>query len=317
MSPQSPDQIAFDAAPDLDAAARGWLAALAGTRRLAPTTLTAYARDIAQFLDFLTGHLGERSTLDHLAGLAVSDYRAFLAARRNAGINARSLARALSSLRSLARHLRKTTGHDMAALSTLRGPKLPKSLPKPVAPTAAADICNGIGMDEAGEPWIEARDIAVFSLLYGAGLRISEALGITRRQVEDADGAMRITGKGGKTRLVPLLPVVREAIAAYLAVCPYAVAADEPLFRGARGGVLNPRIVQRTMARLRGALGMPDSATPHALRHAFATHILSDGGDLRTIQELLGHASLSTTQIYTDIDEAHLMSVYRSAHPRA
>ena len=319
MPASTPIQPAsFSAAgSDLAEAAAQWLDSLATGRRLAPKTLEAYRRDAAQFFAFLQEHLGESPALADLASLRVTDIRAFLAMRRRDDIGARSLARALSALRSLSRHLLKTRGIEMAALTAIRGPKLPHTLPKPVSADDAADICAGIGLDETGEPWIEARDIAVFTLLYGAGLRIAEALALTARQADAGGDTLRITGKGGKTRIVPVLPVVRAAIAEYRRLCPYAVDTDKPVFLGARGGPLNPRIVQRTMQRLRGALGLPESATPHALRHAFATHILMNGGDLRTIQELLGHASLSTTQIYTDIDEAHLVAVYRAAHPRA
>ncbi|MCB1479869.1 MAG: tyrosine recombinase XerC [Rhodobiaceae bacterium] len=302
---------------DLSAAVGVWLHTLSTGRRLAPKTLEAYRRDASQFLFFLQDHLGGPAGLKDLASLRVTDIRSFLASRRRNDVGARSLARTLSALRSLSRHLHKVHGVEIVALAAIRGPKLPHALPKPVSPDRAADLCDGIGMDGNAEPWIEARDIAVFTLLYGAGLRISEALGITAREADAARDAMRITGKGGKTRIVPVLPIIRDAIAEYRRLCPYAVSGDQPIFTGARGGPLNPRIVQRTMQRLRGALGLPDSATPHALRHAFATHILMNGGDLRTIQELLGHASLSTTQIYTDIDEAHLLSVYRAAHPRA
>ncbi|MFN0264975.1 tyrosine recombinase XerC [Tepidamorphus sp. 3E244] len=305
------------ASADLSAAIGVWLHTLSSSRRLADKTVEAYRRDVAQFAAFLTDHLGSAPSLADLAALKVTDIRSFLAARRRDEVGARSLARALSSLRSLARHLRKVHGIEIAALATIRGPKLPKGLPKPVSPDRAQEICDGVGMDENAEPWIEARDIAVLTLLYGAGLRISEALSLTTRQLSAAGETLRIKGKGGKTRIVPILPVVRQAAADYLRLCPYSPKPDEPAFLGARGGPLNPRIIQRAMQHLRGALGLPDSATPHALRHAFATHILMSGGDLRTIQELLGHASLSTTQVYTDIDEAHLLSVYRAAHPRA
>ncbi|MCB1483109.1 MAG: tyrosine recombinase XerC [Rhodobiaceae bacterium] len=313
LAPQAP----LAARGDLAAAIGMWLHTLATGRRLAPKTLEAYRRDVSQFLAFLQDHLGGPAGLSDLAGLKVTDIRSFLASRRRDDVGARSLARALSSLRSLSRHLLKVHGVEISALAAIRGPKLPHALPKPVSPDRAAELCTGVGMDENAEAWIGARDIAVFTLLYGAGLRISEALGITVREAHAARDTMRITGKGGKTRIVPVLPIIREAIADYRRLCPYAISGDQPAFVGARGGPLNPRIIQRTMQKLRGALGLPDSATPHALRHAFATHILMDGGDLRTIQELLGHASLSTTQIYTDIDEAHLLSVYRAAHPRA
>jgi integrase/recombinase XerC len=307
------------AAPDLAAARLRWLAYLATERRLSPKTVEAYDRDATAFLRFLTGHLGAPPTLDDVASLAPRDVRAFLAARRGDGLKARSMMRALAANRAFARFLQREGHGASAALAAVRGPKVPQSLPKPLAPEAArrtADVTSRVG--DTREPWILARDAAVLALLYGAGLRISEALGILRRDAPvSGQDVLTVVGKGRKTRSVPIIPAVASAVEDYLALCPYALAPDGPLFVGQRGKALSPRIIQLAMEQLRGALGLPDTATPHALRHSFATHLLGRGGDLRSIQELLGHASLSTTQIYTKVDGAELMRVYRSAHPRA
>jgi integrase/recombinase XerC len=243
-----------------------------------------------------------------------------MASRRADDIGGRSLMRALAGLRSFGRFLEREGKGKVGALSAIRAPKVGKSLPKPIQIAAAkrfADADERAG--ENREPWIWARDAAVMALLYGSGLRISEALGLRRRDVPEpgAGDVLIVTGKGNKTRMVPVLQNVLALIQAYVATCPHPLPAEGPVFVGARGGPLSPRIIQLTMERLRGALGLPDSATPHALRHSFATHLLSRGGDLRAIQELLGHASLSTTQIYTGIDTERLFEVYRTAHPRA
>jgi integrase/recombinase XerC len=280
-------------------------------------TLESYRRDVLQFLGFLAEHLAGAPKLKQLAKLTPSDVRSFMAARRSNGIGNRSLMRALAGIRSFARFLERNGKGKVAALAAVRTPKLPKTLPKPLAVSAARQIINtGLREGEAREPWIIARDAAVLALLYGSGLRISEALGLKHKDCTGAD-ALTITGKGNKDRMVPVLPQVTKLIADYVALCPFELPPDGPLFIGARGGPLAPRIVQLAMAQLRGALGLPDSATPHALRHSFATHLLSRGGDLRAIQELLGHASLSTTQIYTAVDTERLLEVYASAHPRA
>lgn len=304
---------------ETERAMRAWLVRLAVERRLSPRTLEAYARDVRQFLAFETLHLGRPCTLAALAGLKPLDVRAFLAERRRQGVQSRSLMRQLAGLRSFARHLEAGGEGSASALVNVRAPRLPRTLPRPLAPGAAravADPESRAADDRA--PWIIARDAAVLALLYGAGLRISEALGLTRRQAPvDGRDAVTVLGKGGKSRTTPVIEPVSRAITDYLALCPWRLDPDGPLFVGARGGPLSPRIVQLAMAQLRGALGLPDSATPHALRHSFATHLLARGGDLRTIQELLGHASLATTQIYTQIDAARLMSAYRAAHPRA
>lgn len=297
-----------------------WLAYLRAERRLSPRTSEAYARDIRQFLEFLAEHWGRRVTLARFAALEASDIRAFMAMRRASNIGGRSLMRALAGLRSFGRFLEREGKGKVGALSAIRAPKIGKSLPKPlpIAPAKRlADAEERVG--ESSDPWIWARDAAVMALLYGSGLRISEALGLKRRDVPaPGEGdVLVVTGKGNKTRMVPVLQNVLTLIQDYVAMCPHQLPAEGPIFVGARGGPLSARVVQLTMERLRGALGLPDSATPHALRHSFATHLLARGGDLRAIQELLGHASLSTTQIYTGIDSERLLEVYRSAHPRA
>jgi integrase/recombinase XerC len=296
-----------------------WLSHLRAERRLSPKTLEAYARDVRQCLAFLAGHWGAQVTLAGFAALEASDVRAFMAMRRADEIGGRSLMRALAGLRSFGRFLEREGKGKVGALSAIRAPKVPKSLPKPIHMEAAkrfTDADERAG--EERETWILARDAAVMALLYGSGLRISEALGLKRRDVpKPGEGdVLVVTGKGNKTRMVPVLQNVLQLIADYAAICPHGLPPTGPMFVGARGGPLSPRIIQLTMERLRGALGLPDSATPHALRHSFATHLLSRGGDLRAIQELLGHASLSTTQIYTGIDSERLLEVYRSAHPR-
>jgi integrase/recombinase XerC len=297
-----------------------WLSHLRSERRLSPKTLEAYARDLRQFLGFLSQHWGARVTLPRFAALEASDVRAFLAMRRADDIGGRSLLRALAGLRSFGRFLEREGRGKVGALSAIRAPKVGKTLPKPVPMAAAkrfADADERAG--EERDPWIWARDAAVMALLYGSGLRISEALGLKRREVpRPGEGdVLVVTGKGNKTRMVPVLQNVLALIQDYVAMCPHPLPPEGPIFVGARGGPLSPRIIQLTMERLRGSLGLPDSATPHALRHSFATHLLSRGGDLRAIQELLGHASLSTTQIYTGIDSERLLEVYKSAHPRA
>ena len=308
------------AAKDVAAEMARWLVHLGAERRMSAKTVEAYERDARQFLAFMAEHLGGKPTLPELARLTPQDVRAFMAARRGAGIGGRSLMRALAGVRSFARFLERNGKGKLGALAAVRAPKVPRTLPKPIAIISAKRITDaGLRAGEEREPWILARDAAVLSLLYGAGLRISEALGLARGDVP-APGkgdAITVTGKGSKQRMVPLLPQVSQSIADYVALCPRELPANGPLFVGARGGPLSPRIVQLVMERLRGALSLPDSATPHALRHSFATHLLSRGGDLRSIQELLGHASLSTTQIYTAVDTERLLEAYRNAHPRA
>ena len=307
-------------APDVAAEIGHWLGYLGAERRMSPKTLEAYRRDVGQFLDFLSRHLGGAPGLAELAKLTPQDVRAFMAARREDGIGSRSLMRGLAGARSFARFLERNGKGKVGALAAVRAPKVAKTLPKPLAIAAARRIADtGLRAGEARAPWVIARDAAVLALLYGSGLRLAEALSLRRKDVPapGAGDTMTITGKGSKQRMVPVLPQVLRAVADYIALCPAHIAPDDPLFIGERGGPLSPRIVQLVMARLRGALGLPDNATPHALRHSFATHLLARGGDLRAIQELLGHASLATTQIYTAVDSEHLLEAYRNAHPRA
>jgi integrase/recombinase XerC len=296
-----------------------WLAHLGAERRLSPRTLEAYGCDLRQFLEFLTLHQGEASSLAGLKALKPVDIRAFLAQRRRDGVESRSLMRQLAGLRSFFRFLEREGHGDASALSAIRSPRLPKTLPKPLSPANARAVTQEDSRaGEDRDPWILARDAAVMALLYGAGLRISEALSLLRKDAP-LPGVERlmITGKGSKQREVVILPQVARLVEAYVKACPFSLTPDGALFRGAKGGPLSPRIIQLAMEGLRGALGLPSSATPHALRHSFATHLLARGGDLRTIQELLGHASLSTTQLYTQVDATHLMKSFRAAHPRA
>lgn len=310
-------EFLISAKPDLQTARQDWLKMLGSERRLSPLTVEAYERDTRQFLQFLTGHCGGPPAISDIADLRPADLRGFLASRRNDGAGARTLGRGLAGVRSLLRFLERRGQVNAAGAAALRAPKQPKSLPKPLSLLDAKRVVSA-GEQLAEEPWIAARNAAVLTLLYGSGLRISEALGLTGADLNGQnDDVLRITGKGGKTRLTPVLAVASKAVAEYRKLCPYDLGANAPLFRGARGGPLNPAIIQREMQKLRSALNLPDTATPHALRHSFATHLLARGGDLRTIQELLGHASLSTTQVYTGVDSARLLEVYEAAHPRA
>lgn len=305
------------AKPDLQSAREGWLKSLAGERRLSAATVDAYERDTRQFLQFLTGHCGGAPGIADIRDLRPADLRGFLASRRAGGAGARTLGRGLAGVRSLLRFLERQGLVNAAGSAALRAPKQPKSLPKPLTAIDAKRVVSA-GEQLAEEPWIAARNAAVLTLLYGAGLRISEALNLSGAELASPDDTvLRVSGKGGKTRLVPVLPVAIAAIAEYRKLCPYHLDANGALFRGARGGKLDPAIIQRDMRKMRSALNLPDTATPHALRHSFATHLLGRGGDLRTIQELLGHASLSTTQIYTGVDTARLLEIYEAAHPRA
>ena len=311
-------ELLVSALPDLQSAREQWLKLLSRERRMSPLTVEAYERDTRQFFQFLTGHLGGPPGISAIKELRPADLRAFLTHRRAAdGAGARTLGRGLAGIRSFLRFLERRGLVNAAGAMALRAPRQPKTLPKPLT---AADARRVVAAGEqlAEEPWIAARNAAVLTLLYGSGLRISEALGLAGDQLASlSEAVLRVTGKGGKTRLVPVLPVAFQAVAEYRRLCPYAIDGKGPLFRGARGGPLNPAIIQREMAKLRSALGLPDTATPHALRHSFATHLLARGGDLRAIQELLGHASLSTTQIYTGVDTDRLLDIYASAHPRA
>lgn len=301
---------------DLKRAAEGWLDHLIAERGQSTATREAYERDLRQFLFFLKSYSGHPPCLGDLARLDAKTIRAFLASRRKAGLTSRSLARSLSALRTFFRWLEREDALKNRAVLQVTAPKIPHSIPKPLTVQGAASLVERNASEDAD--WIVARDKAVLLLLYGAGLRISEALSLTPNTAPiSGRDIMHISGKGGKERLVPALAIVSDAITDYIRLCPYALDANEPLFRGARGGPLSPRIIQLAMERLRDELGLPETATPHALRHSFATHLLSAGADLRQIQELLGHASLSSTQVYTEVDRERLLAVYDQAHPRA
>ena len=294
-----------------------WLGYLGAERRMSAKTVEAYRRDVMQFLGFLAGHLGGAPSLKQLAALTPADVRAFLAARRAQGIGSRSLMRTLAGTRAFARFLERSGKGKVGALAAVRAPKIGKNLPRPLTAAAAKRMADP---DVAGRRRARTLDSCTRRGGAGAALRLRAAhfrsAGPKTRRCGAGD-AITVTGKGRKQRMVPVLPQVQKLVADYVALCPYDLPDDGPLFVGAKGGPLSPRVVQLAMARLRGALGLPETATPHALRHSFATHLLARGGDLRSIQELLGHASLSTTQIYTEVDAERLIAAYRSAHPRA
>ncbi len=294
-----------------------WIAHLHDERRFADNSVDAYQRDVAAFLGFLTNHLGAEPSGRDLAELEPRDLRAYLAHRRQGAdaLGDRSISRALAAIRSFYRYIERRHGLANARLALVRGPRLKRSLPRPVSEAAARNLIAE-AQDTASQEWIGARDAALITLLYAAGLRISEALALTGGDLPLPE-TLRIVGKGGKERLVPLLAAARQAVSRYAELCPYDLSEDAPLFRASRGGALSPRMAQALMERLRGRLGLPSSATPHALRHAFATHLLANGGDLRAIQELLGHESLSTTQTYTSVEAQKILQSYRRAHPRA
>ena len=303
-------------AEDLRQAAEAWLAHLTHERGATGNTLQAYERDLRQFLGWLKAELGHAPCLADLARLDIKRFRAFMASRRRAGFASRSLARTMSALRAFFRWLEAQDVAKNRSVLQVAMPKVPHGIPKPLTVQKAAAVVDGGAAAELD--WVAARDAAVLLLLYGSGLRISEALSLLRKDApSEGRDVLRVVGKGGKERLVPVLPVTQAAIGRYIALCPYPLEPDGPLFLGAKGGRLSPRIAQLLMERLRAELGLPATATPHALRHSFATHLLSAGADLRQIQELLGHASLSTTQVYTEVDRARLLAVYDKAHPRA
>ena len=287
-----------------------WAVHLARDRRRSAHTVRAYQASAERLVAFLQGHWGERIERDALGRVTAADLRAFLAARRGEGLGNASAARELSAVRGFL-----AFAAPAAERPRLRGPRVKKGIPRPIAPAEAVALAQEVA-DEAAEPWIGARDWAVLLLLYGAGLRIGEAIALPAGILPLGD-TLVVTGKRGKTRIVPLLPQVRAAIEAYAAACPWVTQPAEPLFRGAKGGPLAPGMIRRAVQRARGGLGLGERTTPHALRHSFATHLLGRGADLRALQELLGHASLSSTQIYTAVDAAHLLDVYRNAHPRA
>jgi len=304
--------VLFDFAPDASAVAQKWLAALKSERRLAAKTLEAYAQDLGQFGWFMRAHLGAPADVAQLAALEASDFRSFMARRRNEGVESRSLARQLSAIRSFFRHAERNGHFKCAALSAVRSPKIAHSVPRPLSEAQSAALATGTVL-ENDEAWINARDQAVLCLLYGCGLRISEALALSVKQAEQ--NPLVVTGKGGKMRLVPVVHAAVDAIAVYRKLAPFPLLPSTLLFRGAKGGALSPRIIQLLLERLRGAMNLPDSATPHALRHSFASHLLGNGADLRVIQDLMGHASLSSTQIYTEVNATHLLEQYRKAFP--
>ncbi|WP_324750475.1 tyrosine recombinase XerC [Sphingomonas sp. LY54] len=296
------------------AIAARWQDHLTRDRRRSEHTVRAYGATAHRLIQFLAGHLGGAVTAEALAGLQAADLRAFLGSRRASGLGNSSAARELSAVRGFLAFAAAESGQQ-AAPPRLKGPKRPRSVPRPISPDEVVALAEEVAED-AAEEWIAARDFAVLMLLYGSGLRVAEALGLTGSALPLGE-AISVTGKRAKTRIVPLLPQVRDAIMRYAALCPYAAGPEVPLFRGAKGGPLRGEIVRRAVRKARAALGLSDRTTPHALRHSFATHLLGRGADLRSLQELLGHASLSSTQIYTSVDAAHLMDVYRNAHPRA
>jgi integrase/recombinase XerC len=289
-----------------------WAQRLSTQQRRSPHTLRAYLATAQRLCAFLAQHRGEAVDAAMVGALPAQDLRAFLADRRSQGIGNASAARELSAVRGFLRFV----GREGAELPVLRGPRAKKRLPRPVSPDDVLALAEDVSAS-AAEGWIGARDLALLLLLYGAGLRIGEALGLEGDVLVSGDDTIRVLGKGGKARQVPLLPIIRTALEQYVAGCPWAPARGELLFRGARGGPLNPAVVRRSVRAARVGLGLPDSVTPHALRHSFATHLLAAGTDLRSLQELLGHASLSSTQLYTEVDAARLLDIYASAHPRA
>jgi integrase/recombinase XerC len=292
---------------------RDWLASLAHERRASPHTLRAYGDDLARFLAFLNGHVGGEIDTGALAALSTADIRAFVTLRRSEGLGGRGVQRALAAIRSFFRWLAREDILDNPAPRALRSPRTPRTLPRPLSVRDAARVLEDAGENDV--EWLGARDVALLTLLYGAGLRISEALSLKRGDVPLGDG-LSIVGKGRKERVVPVLPVIARAVETYAEQCPFAGAPNTPLFLSRRGKPMSAREAQALMQKLRGRLGLSERATPHALRHSFATHVLAGGGDLRSVQELLGHASLSTTQAYTQVETSKLMEIYKNAHPR-
>ena len=307
--------IVYAARPELVKVVETWVQWLGAERRCSAHTLDAYGRDLASFLQFTAQHQGQLPDLKLLTQIGTNDVRAWLADRTRHGLAKSSLARSMSTLRNFFRYLDRNDILHNPVVATVKGPRPPRTVPKALGMDEALETL-GQAAQMYDEPWLAARDVALFTLLYGCGLRLGEALGLNGKDIPKGP-TMVITGKGRKQRLVPVLPIVTASIRDYVDQCPYVIEADEPLFVGLRGDRLNPGVVQRQMRRLRPMLGLPDTATPHALRHSFATHLLAGGGDLRTIQELLGHASLSTTQRYTSVDAAALLRVHENAHPRA
>ena len=307
--------VTFRGTTDCREAIADWQTWMEHERRVSPNTIDAYCRDLAAFFIFMAEHLGAVPSLSNLESLDARDYRSFLAQRSRHGLSQSSVARCMSTIRNFYRFLNRTRGISNAVIKTIRSPRPKKLIPKPLDSYQAKDLLATI-KETKGEPWLIARDLALFSLLYGCGLRIAEGLSLNDADVKDLD-TVRVTGKGNKQRIVPVLPSVGESIENYLNLRPFQYSPNDALFRGLRGKRLNPGVVQRRMRELRKTLGLPETATPHALRHSFATHLLSAGGDLRTIQELLGHSSLSTTQRYTKVDANRLFEVYQKSHPRS
>jgi integrase/recombinase XerC len=293
---------------------QGWLASQKALKGASDNTLDAYSRDVAGFLAFMTEHNGQAQGLGALAKISTADMRSWMAFTRGHDVGSRSLARKLSAVKSFYRWLSEREGFEPTAVLATRSPKFQRKLPRPLSPEAASDVIDRLEM-QSPTPWISARDQAVVTLLYGCGLRISEALGLTGADIP-IGSTLRIIGKGNKERMVPVIAPARDAVERYVAICPYEITPQSPVFRGTRGGKLNPRVIQKVVEKTRMQLGLPATATPHAMRHSFATHLLNAGGDLRAIQELLGHASLSTTQAYTGVDTARLLEVYARAHPQ-
>ena len=296
-------------------AVQRWLAELSAVGGRATKTVDAYRTDVFGFLEFLQSYQGQSSGSAILAGLSTRDMRAWMAHERGRGVGARSLARSLSAVKNFVGWMAEREGFDPTSVLMTRTPRFQNKLPRPLEANAAKAMIETVELQSTTD-WIARRDAAVVTLLYGCGLRISEALGLTGNAAPLGE-TIRIVGKGGKERIVPVIPAARRTVDAYVAVCPFDLTAETPLFRGVRGGALNPRLIQKVMEKARAQLGLPATATPHAMRHSFATHLLNAGGDLRAIQELLGHASLSTTQAYTSVDAARLLDVYSAAHPRA
>jgi len=313
--PNAECRMLLPIAPDLENALDKWREWLVAEKRAAAHTVSAYQSDIAHFLNFIADYRGHKTKLADLGGMTLTDFRAWLAQMAHENIQAASRARALAGVRNFFRWLDRTGRLHNAAIDLLRSPKTPKRLPRPLSEAHAGEIV-ALAKNVPQEHWVGLRDEALFTLLYAAGLRISEALNLCHRDLTQGD-RLTVTGKGNKQRSVPLLPIVQETLAKYFAACPFPVAPKRPVFVGARGEVLNAGVAQRQLRRLRRDLGLPDTVTPHALRHSFATHLLASGADLRSLQELLGHSSLSTTQLYTRIESAQLAATYRAAHPRA
>ena len=302
-------------APGLTDALDRWLTELQGVAGRSTNTIEAYRADLLAFFAFLQDYEGDSLGTAHLSRLDTATMRAWMAHERGRGLGSRSLARALSAVKNFVSWLAEHDGFDPTPALMTRSPRFQKKLPRPLAQDDARHMIETVELQSTTD-WIARRDMAVVTLLYGCGLRISEALSLTGRDLPLGD-VLRIIGKGNKERLVPVIPAARRAMDAYLKTCPFDPSPDDIVFRGKRGGPLSPRMIQKVMAQARAQLGLPASATPHAMRHSFATHLLNAGGDLRAIQELLGHASLSTTQAYTAVDTARLMDVYNAAHPRA